>query len=96
MRVTFQSRLGPTEWLKPYTAEVLEQLPGEGVKRIAVAMPAFVSDCIETLEEIGIEGRNSFLSAGGERCDVLPCLNDSDESIDMLESIVTQELSGWQ
>lgn len=96
VRVTFQSRLGPTEWLKPYTAEVLEQLPGECIKRIAVAMPAFVSDCIETLEEIGIEGRHSFLQAGGEQCEVLPCLNDSDESIAMLEAIVEQELSGWR
>jgi len=96
VRVTFQSRLGPTQWLKPYTAEVLEQLPAEGVKRIAVVMPAFISDCIETLEEIGIEGRKSFLEAGGEACDALPCLNDSDESIEMLEAIVTQELSGWR
>lgn len=96
VRVTFQSRLGPMQWLQPYTAEVLQQLPAEGVKRIAVVMPAFISDCIETLEEIGIEGRHSFLQAGGEACDVLPCLNDSDDSIAMLEAIVTQELSGWR
>lgn len=96
VRVTFQSRLGPTQWLQPYTAEVLTQLPAEGVKRIAVTMPAFVSDCIETLEEIGIEGKRSFLEAGGEACDVLPCLNDSDESIEMLQRLVTQELSGWR
>lgn len=96
VRVTFQSRLGPMQWLQPYTAEVLQQLPAEGVKRIAVVMPAFISDCIETLEEIGIEGRHSFLQAGGEACDVLPCLNDSDDSIEMLEALVTQELGGWR
>ena len=95
VRVTFQSRLGPTKWLQPYTAEVLEKLPEEGIKRIAVATPGFVSDCVETLEEIAIEAREGFLEAGGEVCDVLPCLNASDRSIEMLNTIVTQELQGW-
>lgn len=93
--VTFQSRLGPTQWLQPYTAEVLEALPAQGVKRIAVTTPGFVADCLETLEEIGMEGRESFLKAGGERCDVFPCLNDSDYAIDMLETMIRQELAGW-
>ena len=95
VRVTFQSRLGPTDWLKPYTAEILAQLPGEGVRNIAVVTPGFVTDCVETLEEIALEGRDIFLEAGGERFDVLPCLNDSDDSIEMLKALVDQELAGW-
>lgn len=96
VRVTFQSRLGPTEWLQPYTAEVLAHLPKEGVKNIAVATPGFVTDCVETLEEIALEGREIFEEAGGERYTVLPCLNDSDESIEMLAALVDQELGGWR
>ena len=96
VKVTFQSRLGPTEWLQPYTSEVLAQLPKDGVKNVAVATPGFVTDCVETLEEIAIEGREIFEEAGGERFDVLPCLNDSDDSIEMLEALVAQELGGWR
>ena len=76
---TFQSRLGRAEWLKPYTADTLENLPSEGVKRLAVVTPAFVADCLETIEEIGMEGKEEFMHAGGEKYDVIPCLNDRDD-----------------
>ena len=72
---SFQSRLGREEWLKPYTALRLEELPKEGVKKLVILCPAFVSDCLETLEEIAVEGKESFLHAGGEKCTVIPCLN---------------------
>mgnify|MGYP001356077439 CR=1 FL=1 len=94
-RVTFQSRFGPQEWLQPYTDKTLEALPGEGVKKVAVAAPAFISDCLETLEEIAMQGRDSFLEAGGEHFASLPCLNDSDPAIDLLETLTRRELSGW-
>lgn len=76
---TFQSRLGRAEWLKPYTANTLEELPEKGVKKLAVVTPAFVADCLETIEEIGMEGKEEFLHAGGEKYDVVPCLNDRDD-----------------
>ena len=72
---SFQSRLGREEWLKPYTAMRLEQLPGEGIKKLLIVCPAFVSDCLETLEEIAEEGKHSFLAAGGEAFTMIPCLN---------------------
>ncbi len=72
---SFQSRLGRDEWLKPYTAQRLAQLPAEGVKKLVIACPAFVSDCLETLEEIAEEGKEIFLHAGGERFTMIPCLN---------------------
>lgn len=72
---SFQSRLGKDEWLKPYTAKRLEELPKEGVRKLLVACPAFVSDCLETLEEIAVEGREKFLHAGGESFTLIPCLN---------------------
>jgi len=72
---SFQSRLGRDPWLRPYTAKWLETLPSEGVKRIAVVCPAFVSDCLETLEEMGLEGREIFLHAGGEKFTLIPCMN---------------------
>ncbi len=93
---SFQSRFGPTEWLKPYTDERLEALPGEGVARLAVASPAFISDCLETLEEIAMEGREEFLEAGGERFAALSCLNDTDPAIDVIEAVARRELAGWQ
>lgn len=76
---TFQSRLGRAEWLKPYTANTLEELPGQGIKKIAVITPAFVADCLETIEEIGMEGKEEFLHAGGEKYDVVPCVNDRED-----------------
>lgn len=94
-RTTFQSRFGPTEWLKPYTDETLEELPEQGIKKVAIAAPAFISDCVETLEEIAIEGRETFIEAGGEHFATLDCLNDSVEAIDVLEAIARRDLSGW-
>jgi len=92
---TFQSRFGPTEWLKPYTDKTLEALPGEGIKKVTVVSPAFISDCIETLEELAMEGRDEFMEAGGTHYSVAPCLNDSDGGIDVIEDIVRRELGGW-
>ncbi|WP_084418242.1 ferrochelatase [Henriciella litoralis] len=92
---TFQSRFGPMEWLQPYTDKTLEALPGEGVKKLVVVSPAFVSDCLETLEEIAMEGRDGFMEAGGTHFSVAPCLNDTDHAIDLLETLVARELAGW-
>lgn len=92
---TFQSRFGPTEWLQPYTDKTLEALPGEGVKKVVAVSPAFISDCLETLEEIAMEGRDSFLEAGGTHFSVAPCLNDSGRAIDLLEVLARRELAGW-
>lgn len=82
--VSFQSRLGREPWLRPYTDQVLEEFPKLGVKRIAVICPAFVSDCLETLEEIQMEGRKEFLAAGGEFYTMIPCLNEHPAWISML------------
>jgi len=92
---TFQSRFGPTEWLKPYTDETLETLPEQGVKNLVVVSPAFISDCLETLEEIAMEGQEQFMEAGGENYSVVPCLNDSEPAIDVIEDVVRRELAGW-
>jgi ferrochelatase len=93
--VAFQSRFGRAKWLQPATDTTLATYPADGVKRIAVATPGFSADCIETLEELGIRGRATFTNAGGERFALLDCLNDSPESIAMLEQLVTRELAGW-
>jgi ferrochelatase len=95
LMVTFQSRFGPAEWLQPYTDKTLEALPAQGMKRVAVVAPAFSVDCIETLEEIAITGQEQFEHAGGERYAYIPCLNDSEGGMAMLESVVRRELSGW-
>lgn len=95
LKITFQSRFGPTKWLEPYTDATLMALPAQGVKRVAVVAPAFSVDCIETLEEIAITGREQFEHAGGERYAYIPCLNDSDLGMTMLESVVRKELAGW-
>jgi len=92
---TFQSRFGPTQWLQPYTDKMLETLPGQGVKRLVVVSPAFISDCLETLEEIAIVGKGQFEAAGGTHFSVVPCLNDSDAAIDLLEDIARAEIAGW-
>ena len=93
--VAFQSRFGRAKWLEPYTDAVLAAYPRQGVKRIAVAAPGFSADCLETLEELGIRGRDGFLAAGGTDFALLECLNDSREGMDLLEKLVRRELAGW-
>ena len=85
---TFQSRFGPQEWLQPYTDKTFENLPKEGKKKLLVICPGFSSDCVETLEEISIQGKESFLGAGGEKFDVVPCLNDNDDHIKLLTHLI--------
>lgn len=95
LMVTFQSRFGPEEWLQPYTDKTLEALPGQGIKKVAIMNPGFVSDCLETLEEIAGEGGEIFMHAGGEKFSHIPCLNDSVDGLNVLETIVRRELQGW-
>ena len=87
---TFQSRFGPQEWLQPYTDKTLESLPNEGVKNLLVICPGFSSDCVETLEEISIQGKESFLKAGGLNFDTVPCLNDEPDHIDLFNHLVNK------
>ncbi len=93
--ITFQSRFGTEEWLKPYTVEEVARLAAAGRRRIAVIAPAFSADCVETLEEINGEIRESFEHAGGEAFTYIPCLNADPAHVDLLEAVVTRELSGW-
>jgi ferrochelatase len=93
--VTFQSRFGRAEWLQPYTEPTLRELARQGVGRVDVACPGFVSDCLETLEEIAQEVRHAFLSAGGREFHYVPCLNDDPRWIAALASIAEQHLGGW-
>lgn len=93
--VTFQSRFGRAEWLKPYTAEVLERLGREKTGRVDVVCPGFVADCLETLEEIALEGKATFLSAGGREYHYVPCLNERPDWIAALADIATANLGGW-
>jgi ferrochelatase len=95
LMTTFQSRFGPEEWLQPYTDKTVEALAKEGVKRIAVFNPGFVSDCLETLEEIAGEAGELFHEAGGEKFTHIPCLNDSGPGMAVIEGIVRRELAGW-
>ena len=88
IQTTFQSRFGPQEWLTPYTDKTLESLPAKGVKKLLVICPGFASDCVETLEEIDIQGRESFLKSGGEKFDLIPCLNDDSDHIELFSSLV--------
>lgn len=92
---TFQSRFGPEEWLKPYTVEEVARLAEAGKKRIAVIAPAFSADCIETLEEINEEIRESFEEAGGEHFTYIPCLNEDDAHIAALSGVISRNLEGW-
>jgi protoporphyrin/coproporphyrin ferrochelatase len=91
----FQSRFGKAKWLEPATDATLAAYPGQGVKRIAIAAPGFSADCLETIEELGIRGRDSFIAAGGESFARLDCLNDSPEGMEMLEGLIRRELAGW-
>ena len=93
--VAFQSRFGRAKWLEPATDAVLAAYPNNGVTRVAVAAPGFSADCLETLEELGIRGRETFLHAGGEDFALLGCLNDSPEGMDMITQLVLRELAGW-
>jgi ferrochelatase len=93
--VTFQSRFGPEEWLQPYTDKTVEKLAQDGVKRIAVMNPGFVSDCLETLEEIAGEAGEIFHHNGGEKFVHIPCLNDSEGGMNVLETVLRRELQGW-
>ena len=92
IQTTFQSRFGPQEWLTPYTDKTLENLPNEGIKNLLVICPGFASDCVETLEEINIQGRESFLCSGGENFDLIPCLNDNQDHIELFEKLVKKYL----
>jgi len=90
IQLTFQSRFGPQEWLTPYTDKTLESLPENGVKNLLVICPGFASDCVETLEEIDIQGREIFLNSGGKNFDLIPCLNDSSDHIDLFEKLISK------
>ena len=85
---SFQSRFGPDKWLEPYTDKVLEKLPSEGKKNILIICPGFSSDCVETLEEIAIQGKETFLKYGGKNFDIVPCLNDNEDHINFLEHLI--------
>ena len=92
IKTTFQSRFGPQKWLEPYTDKTLENLPKEGKKNILTICPGFSSDCVETLEEILIQGKESFLGSGGENFDMVPCLNDNDDHIFLLKSLIQKSI----
>ena len=93
--VAFQSRFGRAKWLEPATDATLAEYGRRGIKSVAVAAPGFSADCLETLEELGIRARKTFLDAGGAEFALLDCLNDSPESIGMLQGLITRELAGW-
>jgi ferrochelatase len=93
--LTFQSRFGRAEWVKPYTIDTMRELPQRGVKKIAVVAPGFAADCLETLEELAVENRSAFMEAGGERFTYIPCLNDGEEGMKVIEAVVRRELMGW-
>jgi len=93
--VTFQSRFGPEPWLQPYTDKTIIELAKSGKKSIAVIAPGFISDCLETLEELNVEGRELFIDHGGENFHYIPCLNDNKYSINFLNTIIKQNLLGW-
>ena len=93
--VTFQSRFGKAQWLQPYTEPTLRELAAKGVKRVDLICPGFTGDCLETLEEIGLEARAAFLSAGGEEFNYIPCLNDQHEWIAALTDIAVRHMQGW-
>ncbi len=92
IQTTFQSRFGPQEWLTPYTDKTIESLPGKGIKSLLVICPGFASDCVETLEEINIQARESFLEKGGINFDIIPCLNDNPDHIRLFEKLINKYL----
>jgi ferrochelatase len=95
LRMTFQSRFGTEEWLQPYTDKTVEALARSGVKKLAIVTPGFSADCLETLEEIGVENRDIFKANGGEQFAAIPCLNDSEQGMRVIRQIVRRELMGW-
>jgi ferrochelatase len=95
LRLTFQSRFGTAEWLKPYTDKTVEALAKGGVKNLAIITPGFAADCLETLEEIAMENAAIFKAAGGENFAAIPCLNDSAGGMKAIETVVRRELKGW-
>jgi len=95
LMLTFQSRFGTAEWLKPYTIDTVAALAKQGVKNIAVITPGFAADCLETLEEIAMENADAFRRAGGENFAAIPCLNDSERGMAVIRDVVTNELQGW-
>jgi ferrochelatase len=92
---TFQSRFGPAEWLQPYTDETVKSLAQRGVKRLAIITPGFTADCLETIEEIGVENRDIFLAHGGEKFARIDCLNADENGMAVIRSVVQRELMGW-
>lgn len=95
LMLTFQSRFGTAEWLKPYTIDTVEALAKQGVKNLAVITPGFAADCLETLEEIAMENAAVFKRAGGKNFAHIPCLNDSERGMAVIRDVVTNELQGW-
>ncbi len=95
LQMTYQSRFGPANWLQPYTDKTLEKIAGDGVKSVVVITPGFAADCLETLEEISIENAEIFKQAGGENFQAISCLNDSDDALGMLDTLIKRELQGW-
>jgi protoporphyrin/coproporphyrin ferrochelatase len=95
LTIAFQSRFGRAKWLEPSTEDILRQLAADGQTNVAIFAPGFAADCLETLEELAMEGKEQFEEAGGQRFAYLPCLNDSPHGMEMLEVIVKHELSGW-
>ena len=95
LQMTFQSRFGPEEWLQPYTDKTVEALAKAGVKNLAVVTPGFTADCLETIEEIGVENAGYFHNNGGVNFTHIPCLNDSDPGMDVIEHVTRRELMGW-
>ena len=93
--VAFQSRFGRAKWLQPATDDVLKAYPAQGVTRVAIAAPGFSADCLETIEELGIRGKEDFIAAGGKEFARLDCLNDRDQGMAMLDTLIRRELAGW-
>ena len=92
IKTTFQSRFGPQEWLKPYTDKTLEELPKQGIKNLLIICPGFASDCVETLEEINMAGRETFIASGGENFDLIPCLNDNSKHIELFQHLIKKHI----
>ena len=93
--VTFQSRFGTQVWLQPYTDEILTGLAKDGIDSVDIFCPGFLCDCLETLEEINMQSRESYILSGGKIFNYIPALNDCDENIESMEKIILNEISGW-